>query len=213
MSTTEKNSTLKFLAGIAKSDTRIENHLINLWQVLPDTDRKSIKMKHKHDKNLAKVLVWRVKNKNPTSDKQHRLQRISGRSRLNLELWKILVEFSTGRKKKWTSTAITFVAEPQFPLSLTLLHESQCVVPSGIKKSYHKVQEQIFWSGMKRYVWNWVDSGCHCRRRKRTPQKRRRSMTTCKLSHPFWWVSSNLLWPSLVSEGCKYILCIGDQFS
>ena len=66
---------------------------------------------------------------------------------------------------------------------------------------------------MRRDVRNWIESCDFCLKRKGTKQKHRHSLTKWKPSHPFWQVSLDIMGPLPESQGNKYILLIGDQFS
>ena len=105
------------------------------------------------------------------------------------------------------------VAESQITNILPLRHASPCTGHLGIEKTYHRAQEQFFWPGMIRDVRKWVISCDKCLRRKGTPQEHRHSLTTWQASHPFWQVSLDVIGPLSDSQGCRYILLIGDQFS
>ena len=141
------------------------------------------------------------------------------------ELWKFWVDFKNlqliqgllyRRKQledgdRWVHQLV--VAENQISNILPLLHESPCTGHFGIEKTYQRAQERFFWPGMKRDVNSWVQSCDKCLRRKGTPQKHRHSLKTWKPSHPFWQVSLDVMGPLPESNGQKYILLIGDQFS
>ena len=67
---------------------------------------------------------------------------------------------------------------------------------------------------MRREVRNSIESCDTCLKRKGTIQKHRRhSLTKWKPSHPFCQVSLDIMGPLPESQGKKYILLIGDQFS
>ena len=66
-----------FVTALTKSDTGNENGTTSPWQVLQDTDRKSIEIKQKHEKKLVKV---QKSNKRQTTGASE-------------ELWKLWVDF------------------------------------------------------------------------------------------------------------------------
>ena len=66
---------------------------------------------------------------------------------------------------------------------------------------------------MRSHVRNWIKKCYVCLKRKSTKQKHRHSLTKWKPSHPFWQVSLDIMGPLPESQGNKYILLIGDQFS
>ena len=90
---------------------------------------------------------------------------------------------------------------------------SCCAATAGIEKTYHRAQQRFFWPGMKRDVRGCVNSCSECPKRKGTLQKHRDSLTTWQASHPFWQISMDVMGPLPDSQGCRYILLIGDQFS
>ena len=57
-----KSGIMTFLAAFTESDTQIQNDTNIRWQVLPDNDRKGIKMKQKHGEEVLKISAW-LKNK------------------------------------------------------------------------------------------------------------------------------------------------------
>ena len=64
-----------------------------------------------------------------------------------------------------------FVAATQIPHRLPLLQEYPCSGHFFIEKTYHSAQERFFWRGMKRDVWNWVDSCDQCLRGRKRGKK------------------------------------------
>ena len=95
-----------------------------------------------------------------------------------------------------------------------LLHDSPSAGHFGIEKTYKRACERFNWPCMKRDVRNcWIECCDVCLKRKGTRQKHRHSLTKWKPSHPFWLVSLDIMGPLPESQGDKYILLIGDQFS
>ena len=95
---------------------------------------------------------------------------------------------------------------------LELLHDSPSAGHFGIGKTYQRACERFYWPCMSREV-NWIESCYVCLKRTGTKQKHRHSLTKWKPSHPFWQVPLDIMDPLPESQGNKYILLIGDQFS
>ena len=66
---------------------------------------------------------------------------------------------------------------------------------------------------MKKDVHEWISSCDLCCQKKSARRKHIHSLTTWKLSHPFWQVALDIMGPLPESSGNKYILLIGDQFT
>ena len=96
---------------------------------------------------------------------------------------------------------------------LELLHDSPSACHFEIEKTYQGACEKSYWPCMRRDVRNWIEICYVCLKRNGTRQKHRHSLSKWKPSHPFWQVSFNIMCPLPKSQGNKYILLIGDQFS
>ena len=96
---------------------------------------------------------------------------------------------------------------------LELLHDSPSAGLLGIEKTYQRACEKFYWPCVRRDARNWIESCYVCPKRKSSQQKHRHSLTKWKPSHPFWQVPLDIMGPPPGSQGNKYILLIGDQFS
>ena len=157
--------------------------------------------------------------------KQKRPEPRQMRNGASKELWKYWVQYKNlflieGILYRKHQTEPNFetvyqMVEPWGRMSnvLELLHDSPSAGHFGIEKTYKRACERFYWPCMKRDVRNWIESCEVCLKRKGTKQKHRHSLTKCKPSHPFWQVSLDIMGPFPESQGNKYILLIGDQFS
>ena len=83
----------------------------------------------------------------------------------------------------------------------------------GVQKTLEKIQERFYWVGTKRDIYNWILSCDKCSLQKKPQQNHRRPLTVWKPSNAFLQVALDIMRPLPESDGFKYILLIGDQFS
>ena len=213
-----KSGIMTFLAAFTESDTQIKNDTNIRWQVLPDNDRKSIKMKQKHGEEIVKSSVW-LKNKQ-WPDKRPKTGVLK-------ELWKfeVLRWFQNYCKrsgtsleekkigKKWTKNATTYccwdpnITYSNFTPSISVYGTFWC--PKNMSQGPKAILLAWHWRWCAEREWQlWLVP-----EKKRNAAEHTHSLTTWQSSHPFWQVSLDVMGPLLLSVRCKYKLLIGDHLS
>ena len=105
------------------------------------------------------------------------------------------------------------VAAADIPQVLYMLHDNKTAGHLGMFKTYERVTERFYWPGMKNDIRDWVNSCVTCQKRLKPQQKHRHDLIPWKPSYPFHQVALDVLGPLPVSDGNKYILLMGDQFT
>ena len=96
---------------------------------------------------------------------------------------------------------------------LTMLHNDPSGGHLGVAKTIHRARQRFYWPGIRGDIEAWVASCEVCQRRKITHQKHRTPMKIWPASQPFFHISCDILGPLPISNGFKYILMIGDNFT
>ena len=96
---------------------------------------------------------------------------------------------------------------------ITALHNSVTTGHLGAYKTYEKVRQRYYWPGFKTDVKHHIFRSDKCQKRFGPPQKHRHSLIDWKISYPFHHIGLVFLGPLPTSNGCRYILFIGDHFT
>ena len=104
------------------------------------------------------------------------------------------------------------------PLSLvteviTSLHYSETAGHLDAYKTLEKNCQRYYWPGFKTDVKHHILRCNKCQKRSRPPQKHRHSLVDWIISYPFHDIGLDFLGPLPTSNGCRYILLIGDHFT
>ena len=95
----------------------------------------------------------------------------------------------------------------------TSLHNSLTAAHLGAYKTLEKIRQRYYWPGFKTDVKHHILRCDKCQKRSGPPQKHRHSLVDWKISYPFHHIGLNFLGPLPTSNGCRYILLIGDHFT
>ena len=121
------------------------------------------------------------------------------------------------RKIEPTNGRLAYLQQIAPPLLVTeviaSLHNSVTAGHLGAYKTLEKIRQRYLWPGFKTIVKHhilWCDK---CQNRSGSPQKHRHSLVDWKTSYPFQHIGLEVLGPLPTSNGCCYILLIGDHFT
>ena len=96
---------------------------------------------------------------------------------------------------------------------ITSQHNSLTAGHLGAYKTVEKIRQRYYWPGFKTDVKHHI---LRCDKRQKPygpPQKHRHSLVDWKISYPFHLIGLDFLGPLPTSNGCRYILLIGDHFT
>ena len=96
---------------------------------------------------------------------------------------------------------------------ITSLHNSLTAGDLGAYKTLEKIRQRYYWPGFKTDVKHHILCCDKCQKRSGPPQKHRYSLVDWKISYPFHHIGLDFFDPLLTSNGCRYILLIGDHFT
>ena len=83
----------------------------------------------------------------------------------------------------------------------------------GAYKTLEKIRQRYYWPGFKTDVKHHILRCDKCQKRSGPPQKHRHSLVDWKSSYPFHHIGLDFLGHLPTSNGCRYILLIGDHFT
>ena len=83
----------------------------------------------------------------------------------------------------------------------------------GAYKTLEKIRQRYYRPGFKTDVKHHILRCDKCQKRSGPPQKHRHSLVDWKISYPFHHIGLNFLGLLPISNGCRYILLIGDHFT
>ena len=95
---------------------------------------------------------------------------------------------------------------------ITSLHNSVTAEHLGAYKTLEKIR-QHYWPDFKTDVKHHFLCCDKCQEGSGPPQKHRNSLVLWKISFPFHHIGLDFLGPLPASNGCRYILLIGDHFT
>ena len=93
------------------------------------------------------------------------------------------------------------------------LHNSLTAGHLGAYKTLEKTRQRYYWPGFETDVKHHILRCDKCQKRSGPPQKHRHSLVDWKISNPFHHIGLDFLGPLPTSNGCRYILLIGDHFT
>ena len=96
---------------------------------------------------------------------------------------------------------------------ITSLHNSLTARHLGAYKTLEKIRQRYYWPDFKTDVKHRILRVDKCQKRAGPPQKHRQSLVYWKISYPFHNIGLDFLGPLRTSNGCRYILLIGDHFT
>ena len=96
---------------------------------------------------------------------------------------------------------------------ITSLQNSLTAGHLGAYKTLEKIRQRNYWPGFKTDVKHHILRCDKCQKRSDPPQKHRHSLVDWKISYPFHHIGLDFLGPLHTSNGCRYILLIGDHFT
>ena len=96
---------------------------------------------------------------------------------------------------------------------ITSLHISVTAGYLGAYKTLEKYRQRYYWPGFKTDVRHHILRYDKCQKRFGPSQKHQHSLVDWKSSYPFHHNGLDLLGPLPTSNGCRYILLIGDHFT
>ena len=94
---------------------------------------------------------------------------------------------------------------------ITSLHNSVTAGHLGAYKTLQKIRQRYYWPGFKTDVKHHILPCDKCQKRSGPPQKHRHSLVDWKISYRFHHIGLDFLGPLPTSNGCRYILLIGDH--
>ena len=96
---------------------------------------------------------------------------------------------------------------------ITSLHNSLTAGYLGAYKTLEKFHQRYYWPGFKTDVKHHILRCDKCQKRSGPPQKHRHSLADWETSYAFHHIGLDFLGPLPVSNGCRYVLLIGDHFT
>ena len=96
---------------------------------------------------------------------------------------------------------------------ITSLHNSGTAGHLGVYKTLEKIRQRYYWPGFRTDVKHHVLRCDKCQKRSGPPQKHRHSPVDWKISYPFHHIGLDFLGPLPTSNGYRYILLIGENFT
>ena len=96
---------------------------------------------------------------------------------------------------------------------ITSLHNSLTAGHLGAYKTQEKIRQRYYWPGFKTDVMHHILRCDKCQKRSGPPQKHRCSFVDWKISYPFHQIGLDFSGLLPTSNGCRYILLIGDHFT
>ena len=99
------------------------------------------------------------------------------------------------------------------PEILRMSHDVPSGGHMGVSKTLACVRSRYYWPSIKTDVENWVSGCATCQKGKNPKQKYRHSMQIWPNSEPFHHVSVDILGPLPESNGFRYIVMMGDNFT
>ena len=120
---TPESGVTTFETNATRNDTGTEKDTANPWQVLQDTNRKSIELKQNHDKNSTKVFAWLEKKQRPNTWQTTVTSKLEGSLEtlgwlyISKETWWTLLR-DEKEMKNWSSNAAPYCCwDPSFTYS------------------------------------------------------------------------------------------------
>ena len=95
----------------------------------------------------------------------------------------------------------------------TSLHNSVTAGHLVVYRTLEKIRHCYYWPGFKTDLKHHIFRCDKCQKRSGPPQKHRHSHVDWKISYPFHHIGLDFLGPLPTSNGCHYILLIGDRFT
>ena len=96
---------------------------------------------------------------------------------------------------------------------ITSLHNSVTAGHLGAYKTLGKISQRFYRPGFKTDVKHHILRCDKCHKQSGPPQKHRHSLVDWKINYPFHHIGLDFLGPLPTSNGCRYILLIGDHFT
>ena len=96
---------------------------------------------------------------------------------------------------------------------ITSLHNSVTAGHLGAYKTLEKIRQRYYWCGFKTDVKHHILRCNKCQKRSGPPQKHRHSLVDWKNIYLFHNLGLDFLGHLPTSNGCRYILLIGDPFT
>ena len=96
---------------------------------------------------------------------------------------------------------------------ITSLHNSMTAGKLGAYKTLEKIRQRYYWPGFKADVKHHILRCDKCQKRSGPPQQHRQSRADWKISYPFHHIGLDFMGPLPSSNGCCYILLIGNHFT
>ena len=96
---------------------------------------------------------------------------------------------------------------------ITSLHNSRTAGHSGAYITLEKIRQSYYWPGFEIDVKHHILQCNKCQKRSGPPQKHRHSLVGWKISYLFHHIGLDFFGLLLTSNGCRYILLIGDHFT
>ena len=96
---------------------------------------------------------------------------------------------------------------------ISSLHNLVTAGHLGAYKTLEKIRQRYYWPGSKTDVRHHILRCDKCQKRSGTPQKHQHSLVNWKISYPFHHIGLDFSGPLPTSNGCRYILLIGDHFT
>ena len=97
--------------------------------------------------------------------------------------------------------------------TITSLHNSLTAGHLGAYKTLEKFRQRYYWPGFKTDVKHHILRCDKCQKRSGPPQKHRHLLVDWKISYQFHHIGLDSLGLLPTSNGCRYILLIGDHFT
>ena len=94
---------------------------------------------------------------------------------------------------------------------ITSLHSSVNTRHLGADETLEKICQRYYWPGFKTDIKHHILRCDKCHKRSGRPQKHRHSLVDWKSNYPFHHIGLDILGPLPTSNGCRYILLIGDH--
>ena len=168
------------------------------------------------DESLKHVRLWVTQKIIPSQNELQGLPRLAWQ--MYNQLGSLYIQNGIPcRKFEPRNGRLAYLQQVVHPLLvteiITSLHNSLTAGHLGAYKTLGKLRQHYYRPGFKTDVKHRILRCDKCQKRSGPPQKHRHSLVDWKISYPFHHIGLDFLGPLPTSNGCHYILLIGDHFT
>ena len=168
------------------------------------------------DESLKHVRHWVRQKIIPTQNDLQGLPHLAWQMYKQLSSFYIQKDIPC-RKLEPTNGRLAYLQQIVTPSLVTEIitspHNSLNAGHLGAYKTLEKIRQRYYWPGFKTDVKHYILRSDKCQKRSGSPQKHRHSLVDWKISYHFHHIGLGFLGLLPTSNGCCYILLIGDLFS